>query len=285
MNLGALLSFLENNTDFQGLLSDLEASIHVRSVALVAARPYLLAALSLKMEGPLVVVTPRAERAQHLQEQLSLWLGTEDSIYLFPELELSPDLEVVLEPTGGLERLRLLARLDAGEALPKVIVAAVAAMAQPLPSPASYREQRLTLAVGDRINLEELLAKLVAWGYEPSPAVEAPGGFARRGGILDVFPPQETRPFRIELFGNRVDSLRAFDPMSQRSLTQIPSAAIGPARAQQGEASLLAYLSPGCLLVVEDPEETEAVLEVIYRTMVRRLNEKIPPDPPLQRGV
>ena len=67
-------------------------------------------------------------------------------------------------------------------------------------------------------------------GYTLGPLVEAPGEAARRGGILDVFPPTEALPLRIELFGDEVESIRRFDPETQRTVERLAQALVGPAR-------------------------------------------------------
>ena len=66
-------------------------------------------------------------------------------------------------------------------------------------------------------------------GYTARPLVETPGQFSRRGGIVDIWPPNLRRPLRIELFGDEIDSLRTFDPSTQRTLARVEQAWIGPA--------------------------------------------------------
>ena len=74
-----------------------------------------------------------------------------------------------------------------------------------------------------------MLATWVGLGYESAAVVEAPGQFSRRGGIVDIWPPNLRKPLRIELFGDEVDSLRTFDPSTQRTLARMSQAWIGPA--------------------------------------------------------
>ena len=82
---------------------------------------------------------------------------------------------------------------------------------------------------GQAFDLNRMLAAWVGLGYEAAAVVEAPGQFSRRGGIVDVWPPNLRKPLRIELFGDEVDSLRTFDPSTQRTLARIEQAWIGPA--------------------------------------------------------
>ena len=86
------------------------------------------------------------------------------------------------------------------------------------------------LQVGDRFGLDKLLARWVGMGYEPAPMVIEPGTFSRRGGILDVYPLASPYPVRIEFFDDEIDSLREFDPATQRSIGTIQQMRIQPAR-------------------------------------------------------
>ncbi|MFL7810884.1 MAG: CarD family transcriptional regulator, partial [Anaerolineae bacterium] len=80
------------------------------------------------------------------------------------------------------------------------------------------------------LDLERTLNLWAGLGYEPVSVVEAPGQFSHRGGILDIFPPADALPVRIELFGNQVDSLRRFDPATQRSQERVEAITVTPAR-------------------------------------------------------
>ncbi|HJZ45570.1 MAG TPA: transcription-repair coupling factor, partial [Roseiflexaceae bacterium] len=110
-----------------------------------------------------------------------------------------------------------------------VIVAPIKALLQPTLSPAEWDEASTRLRRGDEHNLDELVARWVAMGYRVTPTVEEPGELNRRGGIVDIFPPGDELPLRIEFFGDEIDSLRRFDPITQRSEAQIREAMVGPA--------------------------------------------------------
>jgi transcription-repair coupling factor (superfamily II helicase) len=109
-------------------------------------------------------------------------------------------------------------------------VASGYAVAQTTLAPEVFRKAAHGLQVGGPVNVEALLKRWVQMGYEPVPAVEMPGTFSRRGGILDVWSPDAEAPVRIELFGNLIDSMRTFDAATQRSIAQTESASIVPAR-------------------------------------------------------
>ena len=93
------------------------------------------------------------------------------------------------------------------------------------------RELRLalrSLKAGSAVRLEQMIAGWVQTGYNPVEIVEEPGVFARRGGIVDIWPPNLPSPVRIDLFGDEVESLRLFDPATQRTIRQVASVEIGP---------------------------------------------------------
>ena len=74
-----------------------------------------------------------------------------------------------------------------------------------------------TLRQGQQVALEKMLTNWVSLGYEPASIVAEPGTFSRRGGVIDIFPPHSAWPVRIELFGDEIESLRLFEPDTQRS--------------------------------------------------------------------
>jgi transcription-repair coupling factor (superfamily II helicase) len=118
----------------------------------------------------------------------------------------------------------------AGAEPPPVIVAPWSALAWRVPSREAVREATVRVARGDRVDRDALVARLVGAGYARQAVVEERGEVAVRGGIVDVFPPQRVHPVRIELLGDEVESLRDFDPASQRSQVELPAFVAPPPR-------------------------------------------------------
>src|SRR5450759_864414 len=159
-----------------------------------------------------------------------------------PGLQLlgDPEAVAVLEPRTALayERSELvrdetaargaaLAAWRSGRA--RVLVASVQALLQHTLDPAEIPAQPRRLRVGTRVHQDELLRELLALGYDPVTEVAGRGEFARRGGLVDVFPSAASLPIRIEMFGDEIDSMRVFDPTDQRSLRPIEEVALLPA--------------------------------------------------------
>jgi len=147
-------------------------------------------------------------------------------------------------------------RLLAGE--PLAVVATPAALTHPLPDPAAFRAATVRLSVGDRLDRELLLEALEGAGYERAHTVAEVGQWSVRGGIVDVFGPADRRPVRIELFGDEIESLRLFDPTSQRSTDSLPEVALLPLGRAEATANLLAYLPPRAPVVLDQPELLDA---------------------------
>src|SRR5208282_6566214 len=133
---------------------------------------------------------------------------------------LSAERMVQDEAVG--DRIRVLKML-LGPQPPKILVTSIPALLQPVPSRSRLAEQTRTLRVGEALSVEEISHWLVRGGYQNTTAVELPGEFSHRGGIIDIFAPDWLHPVRIELFGDEIESLRQFEAATQRSLSRIES--------------------------------------------------------------
>jgi transcription-repair coupling factor (superfamily II helicase) len=193
-----------------------------------AAKAAAVAALVQETRAPVVLLTARLDRAEALAEQIAAWLGDELRVHLFPERDALPFERLEPAPETVRDRLEALALLDEGA--PALIVAGGLAVAQRTLSPAELSETLYRLQPGLDLDVESFLRALAALGYSFQPVVQAPGEAGRRGGIIDVFPPAAHFPVRIELAGRRVESLRLFDPATQRSVRRADSVLVGPAR-------------------------------------------------------
>jgi len=210
------------------------------------AKAALIALLAEQSDAPLVVVTARSNRALALVEELAAWLGGDERLHLFPRRASLPYERLPPDADAVRDRLRVLLLLAGRHDLPPIIVTPVQALAEATLSPQEMTSSLETLTTGDRLSPEPFLRRLSQRGYQFSPLVDTPGQAGRRGGIIDVFLPENDLPVRIELLGERIESLRLFDPDTQRTVRLVESAVIGPAREmllpQPGAADLLAKL-------------------------------------------
>jgi transcription-repair coupling factor (superfamily II helicase) len=221
----------ESGSGSDGLLTDPRTA----PLSLIAsARPYLIAALQQNLRRPILVVTAQAERAQQIYDELCVWTAIPQSVLRFREPDALPYERTpwALETIG--ERLATLAALSSVSCppfplrFPLVVTSARALVHKTIPLE-DFTASTHTLHAGQTISLQKTLARWYALGYQPESVVEEPGTFSRRGGIIDVFPPGSPWPVRVELFGNQIESLRTFDPTSQRSQESITSFTLTPA--------------------------------------------------------
>jgi len=206
-----------------------------------SARLPVTAALNRIWPGPLLLITDRADRALGMMEELAVW-APEIPRLLFPEPAPLFYEDAAWGENTRRERLAALTQLAAYHipgapqpAKPVVIVApARAIMTRTLPRRDFLKATRL-LRRGQTLPIDELARSLFELGYEPVNIVIAPGQFARRGGLLDAWPPAEALPVRLEYFGDEIETLRRFDPATQRTFKNISEIAaqrllITPAR-------------------------------------------------------
>ncbi len=195
-----------------------------------AARALFVAALARgTSRRPVVLAVPTGAEAERLVHDLAPFLGP-DAVELFPAWETLPFERVSpsLQTMG--RRLRVMWRLHTGaDQLPAVLVAPVRALVQRL-GPHVEDIEPLRIRRGERLDHDELLARLVSGGYRREYQVEARGEVAVRGSIVDVYPSTADHPVRVDLWGDEVDRLSAFSVADQRSTRELDDAWIFPTR-------------------------------------------------------
>jgi transcription-repair coupling factor (superfamily II helicase) len=189
-----------------------------------------------------------------------LSFGGEPAV-VFPAWDALPGKDTVLDEVAG-QRLRLLRVFDSNAA-PHLVVTTIQALLQPVPDRAQLSRQRRLLQAGAAVDLEELTAWLVEHGFQRMEAVELPGEFSRRGGILDVFSLDAELPCRVEFLGDDIESIRPFSPETQRSQGALPAVEItarGPRDATHGlqdTGHFCDYLPSKTWTVLVEPDELQ----------------------------
>ena len=181
-------------------------------------------------DGPLLAIARDNQAAHQLESDLRTLLGDNASLPVipFPDWEtlpydqFSPHPEIVSQRLAALHRLPGLKR--------GVVIVPVQTLLQRLPPVRYVAANSFDVRVGQRLDLDAEKRRLDAAGYRNVPQVLDPGDFAVRGGLLDVFPVGADEPFRVELFDDVIDSIRAFDPESQRSLDKVDAVRLLPGR-------------------------------------------------------
>jgi len=228
-DLSGLLALAEEIPGYRRLVDDLERQDGVAPASVIhAARAYLIAALYRRLRRPVMVVTARSESARALYDQLASWCGNEE-VRLLPEPDSLPYERIISDSLAEQERLEILSSLVNGDGSSPLVVAAAAAFVQKTPPRAAFARSFHVLKVGMEVDPLRLLERWDSLGYRIESTVEVPGTASRRGGIVDVYPPTERMPARLEFFGNTVESIRLFDPATQRSQKEVPAIMVGAA--------------------------------------------------------
>ncbi len=229
-----LLESLSRDPAFQDVVSrltrDHSARLSLSGLTTTAKALYLVLLWQLTERNIIVVVdgNKEAETLGELVDTFFDLLVTSDlprpqtipALDVLPWQRLSPHSEISEQRAVGLWRL-------ASRKTSITITPAASALLRTEPAD-FYRQLALTLNVGDEIPLEDLLRHLESIGYEKRDPVEMVGEYSLRGGILDIFPAEASKPIRVELFGDLIESIRRFDVETQRSVMKIAEATLLP---------------------------------------------------------
>ena len=223
--MNVLLSLLQKSTDYNQLLKAVEAKQAVAVSGLSQApRSHVLAAAHEQSGSPLVAVCQDDMAAKRLASELGAFLGEEPPVLPSRELTLAGAIGVSRQ--WEQQRLRLLYALAQGR-IPVLVASLDALLLRTLPRQTLFSAS-VTLRVGAEYSMPELIERLTRAGYSRASLVEGVGQFALRGGILDVYSPAQEKPLRAEFFGDELDTMGYFDPITQRRTENVDEAVLLP---------------------------------------------------------
>ena len=195
-------------------------------------------------DGPRLVITPDEPSATRMAEDMNRFFGEERAV-VFPAREFAFREAEGASREAEFARLRVLESLAEGE--PMVVVAGAEAALQRTLPPEAVRRHSFTLHTGEELPPETLVIRLLAAGYERRDQVDGVCQFSQRGGILDFFPPNAPDPYRVEFWGDEIDSISLFKTDTQRRVDGVDRVLVTPARE----------------VLTGDPEEFAGKLETI----------------------
>ena len=296
-----LLDRLRELTQYQQLLKQLQTDgKQLPGLGLPrAARLPVLAALHRDLDRPVLLITDRADHALALFDELSFWVKS-------PRFHFAEPNPLFYEQaawgvTTRRERLQTLMALAAyhlpfaqkPEVSPIFVTSARSLMTRTMPR-RDFLKACKKLAVGQNAQPDALARSWVEIGYQRVNTVLEPGQFSRRGGIMDVWTPAEKLPVRLDFFGDEIETVRRFDPASQRTVESLESILITPAREfiapgdHDGElsefhipllhpqpASLLDYLPQKALILVDDLSIVEGMVAEVEEQAVKFRQDSI----------
>ncbi|MDH7516507.1 MAG: hypothetical protein QHI48_11610, partial [Bacteroidota bacterium] len=215
-----------------------------------------------------VFIGRETETVRDVWNDALLVLGPEDVMYAAEHGEIGRIEFAAFDdrPAERAEQLRGLA-----EQPRKLVVTQPSSAFAAVPSSEELVEHAIRVAAGSPLNREETVRRLTLGGFERSTYVGAVGEFSVRGGILDVYPVGFERPVRIEFLGDLVESIREFDPLSQRSIRMLPSVSFLTALFLDKDAfprrqTLFDHLSPDAVLFLDEPEAIEQEAQVLGKS-------------------
>jgi len=301
--------FVEQSPTFRRILNSIRSGQLRSEITGLAgsSKALLLSYLHRKLRVPILIITAKPGEADELTDDLTVLLGQAYHFQAWDVLPYEPRPPSVETLASRIEALHALTRGDG-----PVVVTTIRALMQRTIPPKLFREKTLHLRVGASTPRDDLIRRLVDLGFERLPLVEELGQFSVRGGIVDVFPHGCENPLRVELFDNKIASIRQFDIFSQRSIAHKKEALILPrsdahiceddlkdfAEKSSGQeilellkedpssyglqwftplfpnlmASLLDHLPKDALLVLDGPQEIWAELENVLEEAQREFS-------------
>lgn len=231
-----------------------------------AARSFVVSSLAAREKKGMLLVVPGQKEAEEALEKLRFfWGGGELSAEIFPAYHVLPFQSMACHTETVARRIRLLHACLSGQP-PQVLIVSAETLVQRIMPMAVLDAFSLPLVVGEEVNREALVSRLLACGYQRSTLVEEFGDFALRGGILDLYSPAHTDPVRIEFYGDQVESIRFFSAVTQRKARDTETALILPAKEMVLEpASVEALLGRVRQVAAEAGLRVSKVREMVER--------------------
>ena len=256
-----------------------------------AARPHALTELFRLHPAPVwLVLHEEAQKSDALAEDIALFHAAGPApgqldILTFPE---TPAGEMREAFNAASDRLAVLSRLRGGRdaalrTRTLLVLATPAALLQPVPPPADFATRETELVRGENRAFQDLLTLLRSYDYDCEAVCEAPGQYAVRGGIVDLYPITAHEPYRLDFFGDNLEEIRVLDPVTQRSGEPVGRITLtaAPGLHRSGlSATLLDYLPPTAHAAIVEPK----AIEELFDTLAPDDGRATPPHEPFARG-
>ena len=194
------------------------------------------------LQKNILLVTPTLNEATEIYNNLKNYV---DNVYIFPEDDFITKKAIATSPELLFMRSNLLNKFSNNE--PKIILVHLNSFIKKLPSLSEYNSKKIKITKGDKIDRESFIKKLLDIGYKKESIVYDTSDFSVRGFVIDIFPINYDNPLRLELFDDEIESIKYFDPVSQKSIKEIEDACISSIKDDFGDnnSSLREYINDG----------------------------------------
>ncbi len=285
MNLAEIRDLLGRSPEIRHLKTAIRDGQDAHVAGLSGSLPaVLLSLLSAKPDQAVVVLCTSHEDAAYLQSDLHQFV---DDVHVFPPSDEQPyDPDHLPDAARTVARTEVLDALHVGKLVR--LVTSVDAAYERLPPRTLIEEQTIRLEAGEDINPQQLAEKLVSLGFDHTDFVEEPGDIAVRGGLLDVFPFAGAYPVRLEFFGDELESIREFDPTSQRSISEknvvrlFPNVSRSVGKGGDTDApmeSVFAHLPDKAVVALVNPRDVYARVDGLHNEQLVAFAESDDPAP------
>ncbi len=215
-----------------------------------------------------LVITPGEEEARRLADDARFFYGkdgTDAPVLLVPAHDNHPYADLSSDASASAGRLAALFQLTRADLSPAIVVCSAQSLARRVMPADELAALSSRIATGEELDRDAFVRRLIAAGYLRTPLVADPGTFSVRGGVIDIFPSLCPFPIRIDLFGDTIESLRTFDPDTQRTLREIADVWVHPVRetVTTGRADPIARIREAADLAKYPSSETRKLIEHI----------------------
>lgn len=270
MRFKGLIEPLMNSEKFEEVFSSIKNNKLIEIQGLSgSSKSYLINAIFEQSSNSVSIITNSDKEAKNIYEDLNLY---STNVYYFPAKDMVFYNVDAISGDLRWERLKVIKELLSTKK--KIVVTSIDAFASMYTPRKLYSTHKIKLKVEQEVDFKDICKLLVEGGYERVEVVEGKGEFARRGGILDIFPADSIYPYRIELFGDEIESIRNFNVSSQRSIDKVKSIEIFPAKEIiineniiNNAISSIEREFNDCISTIQDKEREERFKKVITKNL------------------
>ncbi|HER25214.1 MAG TPA: transcription-repair coupling factor [Candidatus Atribacteria bacterium] len=295
MSLSGILSLWNQSKEFKEIVKIIKGK-SIRKISLSgmkdSARSFFIAALISKEENTksYLIITDSQENALKIYQDLESFLNrsqnSQENIFLFPSFDVLPYEDINSDPQIIQQRINILKKLSISQGDDQgkkriILITDIKALLPKLVSPQKFKKTSWKLKVGDSLKKDDFLKILFDQKYRSVEIVEEKGEFSSRGGLIDFFPMTSENPLRLELFGDRIESIRYFNSNTQRSILKLADYTLLPSRELTADglsnynySTLFDYLPEDLIVLKNEPELIQEKAEE-FREEMKDIYQKI----------